>query len=59
MFSEDLRYIYRSFVQVLNRGVLAPFSEDVCSKLKERLEIAKEKSVVESNYIHQNILFDG
>jgi len=58
MFSEDLRYIHRSFVQVLNRGVSAPFSEDVCSKLKERLEIAKERSIAESNYIHQNILFD-
>jgi len=58
MFSGDSRYIHNSQVEILTRGVSAPFSKDVCPKFKERLEKAKERSIAESDYIHQNILFD-
>ena len=58
MFSGDLRYIHNSMVEVLNRGISAPFSKDVCTKLVKSLEEAKIKSFSESNSIFQNILLD-
>lgn len=58
MFSGDSRYIHRSQVEILTRGVSAPFSGDFCPELKERLEEAKESSGSESDGITQNILFD-
>lgn len=58
MFSGDPRYIHNSMVEVLNRGISAPFSKDVCTKLVKSLEEAKIKTFSESNSIFQNILLD-
>jgi len=58
MFSGDARYIHRSLVEILTRGVSAPFSDDICLKLMERLEEAKERSLTESDAKSQNVLFD-
>ena len=58
MFSGDSRYIHRSQVEVLTRGVSAPFSDNVCPQLKKRLEEAKERSLSEQDNVFQNILLD-
>jgi len=58
MFSSDSRYIHSSLVKVLTGGVSAPFSNDICPKLIERLEEAKEESLTESDVKSQNVLFD-
>jgi len=58
MFSGDSRYIHHSQVEVLTRGISAPFSDEICPKLMERLEEAKERSLSESDDISRNILFD-
>jgi len=58
MFSGDSRYIHRSQVEVLTRGISAPFTNDICPKLMERLEEAKERNLSESDDISRNILFD-
>jgi hypothetical protein len=58
MFSGDARYIHRSLVEIFTHGVSAPFSNDICLKLIERLEEAKERSLTESDVKSQNVLFD-
>jgi hypothetical protein len=58
MFSGDARYIHRSLVNIFTHGVSAPFSNDICLKLIERLEEAKERSLTESDVKSQNVLFD-
>ena len=58
MFSGDARYIHRSLVEIFTHGVSAPFSNDVCLKLMERLEAAKERSLTEPDVKSQNVLFD-
>jgi len=58
MFSDDSRYVHRSLVKVLIYGISTPFTNDVCPKLMERLEEAKEMSLSESDVKSQNVLFD-
>ena len=58
MFSSDSRYIHSSLVKVLTGGVSAPFSNDICPKLMERVEEAKKGSLTESDVKSQNVLFD-
>lgn len=58
MFSGDSRYIHNSLVEVLTRGISAPFSRDICTKLVKSLEEAKIKTFSEANNIFQNILLD-
>lgn len=59
MFSNNSRYIQSSQVKILMGGVSAPFSNDICLKLMERLEEAKENSLAESDDKSQNILLDN
>jgi hypothetical protein len=58
IFSDDPRYVHKSLVKVLTGGISAPFSNDICPKLTERLEEAKEGSLTESDVKSQNVLFD-
>ena len=59
MFSGDARYIHRSLVTVFVHGLSAPFSNDICPQLMERLKQVKEKSLIESDDKSQNILLDS
>ena len=49
MFSGDYRYIHHNLVKVINYGVSAPFSNDICQSLMERLNEIENRSSVESN----------
>ena len=49
MFTGDHRYIYHNLGKVINYGISAPFSNDICQSLMKRLEEAKDRSLVESN----------
>ena len=59
MFSGVPRYIHRSLAVVFTHGLSAPFSNDICPQLMERLEEVKEKSLIESDDKSQNILLDS
>ena len=59
MFSGVPRYIHRSLVKVFTHGLSAPFSNDICPQLMERLEVVKERSLTESDNKSQNILLDS
>lgn len=58
MFSDDSRYVHRSLVKILIYGISAPFSDDVCQEIMERLEEAWERSLTESDVESQNVYFD-
>lgn len=49
IFSGEYRYIHQSFVKVLDCGISAPFSDDLCPLLMQRLVDAEEKSLSEAN----------
>lgn len=49
IFSGEYRYIHQSFVQVLEYGISAPFSDDLCPLLMQRLVDAEDKSLAEAN----------
>jgi len=49
MFSGDYRYIHPNLVKVINYGISAPFSDDICQSLMKRLEEAEDRSLVESD----------
>ena len=49
MFSGDNRYIHYNLVKVINYGISAPFSNDICQSLTKRLEEAEDRSLVESD----------
>jgi hypothetical protein len=59
MFSGVPRYIHRSLVKVFTHGLSAPFSNDICPQLMERIEEVKERSLIESDDKSQNILLDS
>jgi len=52
MFSGVPRYIHHSLVKVFTHGLSAPFSNDICPQLMERLEVVENKSLAESNNIY-------
>ena len=49
MFSGEHRYIHHSLVKVINYGISAPFSNDICQSLTKRLEEAEDRSLIESD----------
>ena len=49
MFSGEHRYIFHNLVKVINYGISAPFSNDICQSLTKRLEEAEDRSLVESD----------
>jgi len=49
MFSGEHRYILHNLVKVINYGISAPFSNDICQSLMKRLEEAEDRSLVESD----------
>jgi len=49
MFSGEHRYIHHSLVKVINYGISAPFSNDICQNLRKKLEEAENRSLVESD----------
>ena len=49
MFSGDHRYIHNTLVKIINYGITAPFSNDICQSLMKRLEEAKDRSLIESD----------
>lgn len=49
IFSGEYRYIHQSFVQVLEYGISAPFSDDLCPLLMQGLVDAEDKSLAEAN----------
>jgi len=49
MFSSEHRYIHHNLVKVINYGISAPFSNDICQSLMKRLEEAEDRSLVESD----------
>ncbi len=49
MFSGEHRYIHHSLVKVINYGISASFSNDICQSLMKRLEEAEDRSLVESD----------
>jgi hypothetical protein len=49
MFSGEHRYIHHNLVKVINYGISAPFSNDICQSLTKRLEEAEDRSLIESD----------
>ena len=49
MFSGEHRYIHHNLVKVINYGISAPFSNDICQSLMNRLDEAEDRSLVESD----------
>jgi len=49
MFSGEHRYIHHNLVKVINYGITATFSNDICQSLTKRLEMAEDRSMVESD----------
>ena len=49
MFSGEHRYIHHSIVKVINYGISASFSNDICQSLMKRLEEVEDRSLVESD----------
>jgi len=49
LFSGEYRYIHQNFVQVLEYGISAPFSDDLCHLLMQKLVDAEDKSLSEAN----------
>ena len=49
MFSGEHRYIHRSLVKVIDYGISASFSNNICQRLMKRLEEVEDKSLAESN----------
>jgi len=72
MFSGEHRYIRHNLVKVINYGISATFSNDICQSLTKRLEEVEDRSLVESdnryplsngenmekNSEYQRVLFD-
>ena len=49
MFSGEHRYIHHNLVKVINYGISATFSNDICQSLMNRLDEAEDRSLVESD----------
>ena len=49
MFSGVPRYIHLSLVKIIDYGISASFSNNICQRLMKRLEEVKDKSLAESN----------
>ena len=49
MFSGEHRYILHNLVKVINYSISAPFSNDICQSLMNRLDEAEDRSLIESD----------